>query len=102
MNATPDNIDLNDIRSHLLQMDEIKNVHYMHAWPLGSSGVSFSWHIVVADQPVSKTQPLSERIHHTLFHRYGIDHPVLQFETEPCGNGTLLCDMFTNPIPDKD
>ncbi|MCA1795592.1 MAG: cation diffusion facilitator family transporter [Desulfobacteraceae bacterium] len=86
MNATPDNIDLNDVRSHLLEMEEIKNVHYMHAWPLGSSGVSFSCHIVVADQPVSETQPLSERIQHTLFHQYGIDHPVLQFETESCGN----------------
>ncbi len=24
----------------------------------------------------------------------GIDHAVLQFETEPCGNGTLLCETF--------
>lgn len=96
MNATPDNIDLTDIRSHLLQMDGIKNVHYMHAWPLGSSGISFSCHIVVADQLVSETQLVSERIQHALFHKYGIDHPVLQFETEFCGNGTLLCDMFTS------
>ncbi len=95
MNATPDTIDLDDIRSHLLQMDEIKNVHYMHAWPLSSSGISFSCHIVVTDQLISETQPLSERIQHALFHKYGIDHPVLQFETESCGNGTLLCDMFT-------
>lgn len=102
MNATPDTIDLNDIRSHLLEMDEVKNIHYMHAWPLGSSGISFSCHIVVADQLVSETHPLSERIQHTLFHKYGIDHPILQFETDPCGNGSLLCDMFTNQPPDKE
>ncbi len=26
-------------------------------------------------------------------HRFGIDHPVLQFETNECGNGSLLCEI---------
>lgn len=95
MNATPDSIDLGDVRAHLLKIEEIKNVHYLHAWPLSSSGISFSCHLVVADQMVSKTEKLSERIRHSIFYKFGIDHPVLQFETESCGNGTLLCEMFS-------
>jgi len=31
----------------------------------------------------------------SIFHKFGIDPPVLQFETESCGNGTLLCEMFS-------
>ena len=95
MNAVPDHIDLDNVRSHLLSINGVQNVHYLHAWPLGSSGVSFSCHVVVPDQLVSRTEKLSEQIRHSIFHTFGIDHPVLQFETESCGNGTLLCEMFT-------
>ena len=95
MNAVPGHIDLDNVRSHLLSINGVKNVHYLHAWPLGSSGVSFSCHVVVEDQLVSRTEKLSEHIRHSIFHTFGIDHPVLQFETESCGNGTLLCEMFT-------
>ena len=42
---------------------------------------------------LSKTEPLSERIRHELFHRFGIDHPILQFETVQCGNGSMLCEL---------
>ena len=94
MNATPGSIDLDDVRSHLLEMKEIKSVHYLHAWLDSSSGISFSCHLVVADQLVSQTKELSDRIRHSIFHKFGIDHPVLQFETQSCGNGTLLCEMF--------
>ncbi len=94
MNATPDNIKLNDISTHLLKIEEVKSVHYLHAWPVSSSGISFSCHLVVSDQLVSKTEKLSECIRDSIFHKFGIDHAVLQFETEPCGNGTLLCETF--------
>lgn len=94
MNATPGNLDLNDVHSHLLEIEGIKSVHYLHAWLDSSSGISFSCHLVVPDQMVSQTERLSERIRHSLFHKFGIDHPVLQFETQSCGNGTLLCEMF--------
>ncbi|RLB90857.1 MAG: cation transporter [Deltaproteobacteria bacterium] len=94
MNATPGSLNLNDIRSHLLEVEDIKSVHYLHAWPVSSSGISFSCHLVVPDQMVSQTEMLSQRIRHSIFHKFGIDHPVLQFETESCGNGTLLCEKF--------
>jgi len=45
------------------------------------------------DQRVSQTEKLGETIRHELFHRYGIDHPVLQFETAECGNGGILCEV---------
>lgn len=94
MNATPGSIDLDDVSAHLLAIEDIKSVHYLHAWPVSFSGISFSCHLVVSDQLVSQTETLSERIRHLILHKFGIDHPVLQFGTESCGNGTLLCEMF--------
>ncbi len=96
MNATPGSIDLNKIQSYLSNIKEITSAHYLHAWPLSSSGIAFSCHLVVSDQLLSQTDKLSEDIRHLLFHEFGIDHPVLQFETAVCGNGSMLCEMLAN------
>jgi cobalt-zinc-cadmium efflux system protein len=92
MNATPENLDIRAVQTFLLRFQDIFGAHYLHAWSLGSSGVAFSCHVVVKDQPISQTRQLREKICHSLFHEFGIDHPVLQFETSACGNGNLFCE----------
>ncbi|NLI83054.1 MAG: cation diffusion facilitator family transporter [Deltaproteobacteria bacterium] len=91
MNATPSGLDIARIKTFLEQIPGISGVHYLHAWNLCSSSVAFSCHVVVPDQQLSDIDALAERIRHQLRHRFGIDHPVLQFETKPCGEGSLLC-----------
>ncbi|MBN2060325.1 MAG: cation transporter [Deltaproteobacteria bacterium] len=93
MNATPRNLDLEEIGRTLLNIPGVCGVHYLHAWKVSSASIAFSCHVEVTDQLLSKTESLSEEIRHELFHRFGIDHPVLQFETARCGDGGLLCDL---------
>jgi cobalt-zinc-cadmium efflux system protein len=93
MNATPRNLDLEEIKKALQGIPGVCGVHYLHAWNVSSSSIAFSCHVEVTDQLVSKTEPLSEKIRHELFHRFGIDHPILQFETAQCGNGSMLCEL---------
>jgi len=102
MNATPDNIDLNKIQSYLSNIKGITSVHHLHAWRLSSSGIAFSCHLVVSDQLLSQTEKLSGQIRHSLFDEFGIDHPVLQFETAACGNGSMLCEMLVNKKQESD
>lgn len=92
MNATPGGLDIQAVQEFLHRFPDILGVHYLHAWSLGSSGVAFSCHVVVQDQPISRTRQLREKIADALFHEFGIDHPVLQFETEACGDGNILCE----------
>jgi cobalt-zinc-cadmium efflux system protein len=96
MNATPSHVQLEKIRGFLKELPGVLGVHYLHAWQVSSSSTAFSCHVVVPDQPVSRTSRISDRIKHELWHRFHIDHPVLQFETADCGNGTLLCEMACN------
>lgn len=96
MNATPTGIDIEEVKETLEQISGVCGVHYLHAWNLSSSSIAFSCHIVVSDQPVSQTETLARTIRETLLNRFGIDHPVLQFETSQCGNGTILCEIFGN------
>ncbi len=92
MNATPAGIDIEEVKETLEQIPGVCGVHYLHAWNLSSSSIAFSCHIVVSDQPVSQTETLARTIRETLLNRFGIDHPVLQFETSQCGNGPILCE----------
>ena len=93
MNATPRNLDLEEIKKALQTIPGVCGVHYLHAWNVSSSSTAFSCHVEVTDQLLSKTESLSENIRHELFHRFGIDHPILQFETVQCGNGSMLCEL---------
>lgn len=93
MNATPRHVDLEGIRSYLADLPGVLGVHYLHAWKVSSSSTAFSCHVVVPDQPVSRTEKIADRIKYELLHRFRIDHPVLQFETCACGNGALLCEL---------
>jgi len=93
MNATPKHIDIVKIREFLEQMPDICSVHYLHAWNSSSVNIAFSAHIVITDRLLSETEQLAEKIREELFHHFGIDHAVLQFETQTCGNGSLLCEI---------
>jgi cobalt-zinc-cadmium efflux system protein len=93
MNATPKGLDLEEIKDFLEKIPGVCGIHYLHAWNISASSIGFSCHVEVVDQRVSQTEKLGETIRHELFHRYGIDHPVLQFETAECGNGGILCEV---------
>jgi cobalt-zinc-cadmium efflux system protein len=93
MNATPSGMDITKVKDFLECVPGVDGVHYLHAWNLCSSSVALSCHVVVPDQSLSRIERLSQKIRHQLLHHFGIDHPVLQFETTPCGEGDLLCGL---------
>jgi cobalt-zinc-cadmium efflux system protein len=93
MNATPNGLEIGKVKDFLERVPGVNGVHYLHAWNLCSSSVALSCHVVVPDQSLSRVEPLSQKIRHLLLHHFGIDHPVLQFETTPCGAGSVLCGM---------
>jgi cation diffusion facilitator family transporter len=93
MNATPNGMDLCRVKESMESLPGVKNVHYMHAWNLCSSSVAFSCHVVVPDQYLSQIDALSRSVRHRLMEQFGIDHPVLQFETGECGEGDMFCGL---------
>ncbi len=93
MNATPATIDIHRVRDYLEQMPGILGVHYLHAWNVSSSSVAFSCHVVVPDQHLSRVDDLCDKVRRQLHDRFDIDHPILQFETAACGNGSVLCEL---------
>ena len=96
MDGTPKGLNLTSIKEALESLPGVSSIHYLHTWLIGGDMVALTCHVVVPDQPVSKTRKLSCRIRNTLSKSFGVNHPVLQFESSSCGDGTLLCELACN------
>jgi len=91
MNATPPGIDIEIVQKEIEALDGVQCIHHLHIWRTTATNVSLAAHIVVPDQMMSQVDALANRIRALLEERFHIDHPILQFETESCGEEGLLC-----------
>uniref|UniRef100_A0A832A295 Cation diffusion facilitator family transporter n=1 Tax=Desulfacinum infernum TaxID=35837 RepID=A0A832A295_9BACT len=93
LNAAPRHVDIARVKESLEALPGVLNAHYLHAWQVSSSSIAFSCHLVVPDQKLSEGEQVRRLAQELLRHRFGIDHPIIQLETQWCGNGSLLCEM---------
>src|SRR5580704_929664 len=50
LEATPEDIDVEEVREHLMELPEVQSVHDLHAWTLTSSLPVLTAHVVVTDE----------------------------------------------------
>ncbi len=93
LNAAPRHVEIARIKETLEALPGVVNAHYLHAWQVSSSSIAFSCHLVVPDQKLSEVEQVRRLAGDVLHRRFGIDHPIIQLETQSCGNGSLLCEM---------
>ncbi|WP_418608185.1 cation diffusion facilitator family transporter [Georgenia sp. SUBG003] len=82
MEATPRNVDLAGVRSHLLEVPGVVAVHDLHAWTITSGMPALSAHIVIdADEldPALECATL-DALNRCLTGHFDIDHSTLQIE----------------------
>lgn len=84
IDAVPAHIDRDAVLAHLQEVDGIKDVHDLHIWPLSTTVVALTVHLVREEDRIDDA--LTERIVEGLAHKFGIAHCTLQFETggRPC------------------
>jgi cobalt-zinc-cadmium efflux system protein len=82
LEATPDDIDLNEVREHLLELPEVQSVHDLHAWTLTSSLPILTAHIVVTDECISTGESgrVLDHLQTCLAGHFDVAHSTLQFE----------------------
>lgn len=96
MNATPPEIDLEEIQKALESIDGITEIHDLHVWNPSSGSIALAVHITVPDQMLSRVDEIAIRVRTHLSDAFNIDHPTLQFESNGCHDGKLLCRMRGN------
>lgn len=78
---TPDDINLEKLRSAISIHSEIKNVHHIHIWQLNEKEVHMEAHIDFhEDISLSKFDAILNEVEEVLFHDFGINHVNIQPE----------------------
>ncbi len=79
LEGTPKNVDLSEVRRHILEIEGVEDVHDLHAWTITSGLNVVSAHVVVEEA----TDPAGvlDRLCECLSSDFDIEHSTFQLET---------------------
>jgi len=80
LESLPKGMSLERVASALLQVPDVREVHDMHIWSLGTRSHALSCHIQILDMPTSESERICQRIRDILASQFGITHSTIQFE----------------------
>ncbi len=83
LEATPEDIDLEEVRHHLLELPEVQSVHDLHAWTLTSALPILTAHVVVSDECFTSGEAgrVLDHLQGCLSGHFDVAHSTLQFES---------------------
>lgn len=80
LEAAPRDLDLSDVRRHILGLDGVLGVHDVHAWLITSGMPAVSAHVVVDEVEGASHGRLLDRLCDCLRIDFGIEHSTFQLE----------------------
>ncbi len=82
LDGVPENVDLEKIRQKVMQLEEVKDIHHIHAWGLSTTINALTAHVLVnANMSITDLDILKKEIKHRLEH-LNIQHATLEFEQD--------------------
>ncbi len=78
MEGTPDHLPLEEIRSGLAGIPDVRDVHDLHIWTVTSGFVSLTLHLTVDDP--TRSSAVLEAARDLLKDRFGLEHTTIQIE----------------------
>lgn len=88
IDAVPEGIDIVGIRDYLSGLDRVCQLHDLHVWPLSTTEVALTVHLIVLDDALSND--FLGRVQQELHDRFGIEHSTIQIEREDVENVCML------------
>jgi cation diffusion facilitator family transporter len=79
LEATPEGVELAEVRSHILEVDGVLDVHDLHAWTITSGMNVLSAHVVIEDD--APPGRVLDDLALCLARDFDIDHSTFQLET---------------------
>jgi len=95
LEATPKEINIDEVTMKLKNVPGIDNVHDIHIWTITSGMYAMSAHIDTKDMLISETTKLSKEINRILGKEFKIGHTVIQFGCECMANNLHSCHNHT-------
>ncbi|MGV9349110.1 cation diffusion facilitator family transporter [Streptomyces spiralis] len=86
LEAAPKNVDMAEVRAHILALDGVEDVHDLHAWTITSGLPVLSAHVVVSSEVLSAIghEKLLHELQGCLGHHFDVEHCT--FQLEPSGH----------------
>jgi len=86
LQATPRDVDLDDVRAHILGTDGVIDAHDLHVWTLTSGMPVLSVHVVVDTEVLADNAggQILDALGECLAHHFDVDHCT--FQLEPTGH----------------
>lgn len=83
--AAPERIDLAEVREHLAGFDGVAAVHDLHVWPMSTTELALTAHLVMPGRPAPDS--FLRDVAASLETRFGVGHSTIQVESgeNPCG-----------------
>ena len=88
MDGVPKGIDLEEVKSFILQQDGVTAVHDLHIWAMSTTQVALTTHLVRDSHKLD--DQFVHQLSRDLQNRFGIIHPTIQIES---GNQAELCNQ---------
>ncbi|MBA3652598.1 MAG: cation transporter [Actinobacteria bacterium] len=82
LEGTPEAVDLEEVRQHLLELPEVLSVHDLHAWTLTSNLPALTAHVVIDDGCISRGDAarVLDHLQDCLAGHFDVEHSTLQLE----------------------
>jgi cobalt-zinc-cadmium efflux system protein len=82
LEAAPEQMNLDDVRAHLLATEHVRGVHDLHAWTITSSLPALSAHVIVDDACFTdgRSPRLLDQLQACLAGHFDVEHSTFQLE----------------------
>lgn len=81
LEGVPSDVDLEEVRQSLREVDRVVDVHDLHVWSLSATSRALSAHLLVEGDPsLSASGVLLQEIRELLERRFRIDHATIEIE----------------------
>jgi cobalt-zinc-cadmium efflux system protein len=77
LEKTPNNVDIEEIKHHILEIEGILDVHHIHVWSLDGINNYATMHVVVNDYSYELKKSIKAELKH-----HNIYHTTIEFETK--------------------
>lgn len=84
LEATPEGVDLDDVRTHICETPGVVSCHDLHAWTITSGLPVLSAHVVIDDGvwAYGTAPQVLDRLGECLAGHFDVDHSTFQLETD--------------------
>ena len=77
LEKTPNSVSVNEIKEHLLKINDIKDIHHIHIWSIDGYSNYATMHVVINGESSNIKNKIREELK-----EHGISHVTIELETE--------------------